>query len=152
MASGANQSVLIAAPYIKYDEAVWFCGLLNSDVEVITLANLNAEAVSASTLDVSALRCLAEASTAARLIALSSLHAKVYVADEKAAIVTSGKDADGTRQQFRVMAFCFRKADWFGMYGKTCFRHARLGSQVDVNTLAELAGRLSFASTSRDRE
>ena len=139
MASGANQSVLIAAPYIKYDEAVWFCGLLNSDVEVITLANLNAEAVSASTLDVSALRCLAEASTAARLIALSSLHAKVYVADEKAAIVTSGnltRTALDSNFEYGVL---FQESGLVRHLRKDMLSYARLGSQVDVNTLAELA-------------
>ena len=49
------------APYIKYDEAALFCKLLHSGIEVITLVNINVEAVSASALDLAALRCLAEA-------------------------------------------------------------------------------------------
>ena len=117
IASTADQSVLIAAPYIKYEEAVWFCELLRPGVEVISLVNIDAEAVSASALDVTALRCLAEASPFAKLIALSNLHAKVFVVDEKAAIVTSGN-------------LTIRK---------DMLSFARLGSQVDTNTIVELA-------------
>ena len=90
IASSARRSVLVVAPFIKYEEADWLCGLLRSGVEVITLANIDAAAVSASALDIAALQRLVEASPTSRLVALSNLHAKVFVADEKAAIVTSG--------------------------------------------------------------
>ena len=90
IAGAAEEAVLIAAPYIKEREAVWLCGQLRPGLAVTTLTNVNVEAISSGALDAAALRRLAEASHDARLIALPKLHAKVFVADDKAAIVTSG--------------------------------------------------------------
>ena len=90
VAEAAEESLLVAAPYIKDAEAAWLCGLLRSDIEVLTFARVELQAISSSALDVDALLRLAKASPASKLIALPNLHAKVFVADEKAAIVTSG--------------------------------------------------------------
>ena len=90
MAASARRSILVASPYIKDHEANWLCKQLQVGVEVITLANINAEAVSGRFLDLAALKRLAEASASAKLFALPRLHAKVFVADGEAAIVTSG--------------------------------------------------------------
>ena len=139
IASAASRSVLIAAPYIKYDEAVWFCELLHPDIEVITLANIDAEAVSASALDVAALRCLAEASPFARLIALSNLHAKVFIADEKAAIVTSGNLTRSALDSNLEYGVLLQETSLVQAVRKDMLSFARLGSQVDANTIAELA-------------
>ena len=139
IASVADRSVLIAAPYIKHDEAAWFCGLLNPGVEVITLANMDAEAVSASALDIAALRRLAEASPTSRLIALSSLHAKVFVADEKAAIVTSGNLTRAALESNLEYGVLLQELGLVRAVRKDMLSFARLGSQVDVSTIVELA-------------
>ena len=90
VAEAAEESLLVAAPYIKDAEAAWLCGLLSSEIEVLTLARMELQAIRTSALDVNALLRLANVSSSARLIALPNLHAKVFVADEKAAIITSG--------------------------------------------------------------
>lgn len=90
VAEAAEESLLVAAPYIKDNEAAWLCGLLSSEIEVLTLARMELQAIRTSALDVNALLRLANVSSSARLIALPNLHAKVFVADEKAAIITSG--------------------------------------------------------------
>ena len=90
MASVARRSILVAAPFIKYEEARWLCKQLRPGIEVITLTTIDADAVSALALDLTALRHLAEVSPSATLFALPNLHAKVFVIDEKAAIITSG--------------------------------------------------------------
>ena len=64
--------------------------MLSSEIEVLTLARMELQAIRTSALDVNALLRLANVSSSARLIALPNLHAKVFVADEKAAIITSG--------------------------------------------------------------
>ena len=90
LAEAAEESLLVAVPYIKDNEAAWLCGLLSNEIEVLTLARMELQAIRTSALDVNALLRLANVSSSARLIALPNLHAKVFVADEKAAIVTSG--------------------------------------------------------------
>ena len=139
IASTADQSVLIAAPYIKYEEAVWFCELLRPGVEVISLVNIDAEAVSASALDVTALRCLAGASPFAKRIALSNLHAKVFGVDEKAAIVTSGNLTRSALDSNLEYGVLFQETDLVQTIRKDMLSFARLGSQVDTNTIVEFA-------------
>ena len=138
IASAARRSVIIAAPFIKYDEAVWLCNLLHKGVDVLTLANIDVEAVSSSSLDLAALRCLKEVSYSSRLIALSTLHAKVFVADERAAIVTSGnltRSALDSNLEYGVLLeepVVVRKVydDMLSI--------ARIGSPVDSGTIDEL--------------
>ena len=86
----ARGSLLVAAPFIKYNEAVWLLEQARSGVEITTLSNINAESVGAAALDLKALLHLSGSSPRSKLISLPSLHAKVFIADEKCAVVTSG--------------------------------------------------------------
>ena len=138
IARAANTSILVATPFIKYEEAAWFCGLLRPGVEVITLANIDAEAVSASVLDIAALHRLAKASPSARLIALSNLHAKVFVADDKAAIVTSGNLTRSALDSNIEYGVLLRDECLVREVRRDMLAYARLGSQLDVNTIMEL--------------
>lgn len=139
LALTAERSVLVAAPYIKYEEAAWFCKQLRPDLEITTLTNIDADAVSSSTLDIAALRFLAEASPYARLIALPNLHAKVFLADDKSAIVTSGnltKAALDRNFEYGVMVF---RQDWVTAIRNDMLTFSRLGSEVGTATLLELS-------------
>ena len=42
---GAHESLVIAAPYIKHGEAAWVRDLLRPEVDILTLAHVQAEAV-----------------------------------------------------------------------------------------------------------
>ena len=139
VASEAKQSVLIAAPYIKYDEAEWFCGQLRPGVEITTLANINADAVGASALDVAALRRLAEASPSARVFALPFLHAKVFIADEQSAIVTSGNLTRSAFERNLEYGVLFREHGLVRAIRKDMLSFARLGSEIAISDIAELA-------------
>ena len=90
LVAAASRDVLVAAPYIKSAEAAWLCDQLRPGVNVLTLANIDANSLRTSSLDLAALRRLAGVSPASRVVSLSHLHAKVFVADEVGAIVTSG--------------------------------------------------------------
>ena len=138
IASTAEYSVLIVTPFIKYNEAAWFCELLRPEIEVITLANINVEAISSLALDLAALRCLAETSPLAKVIALSSLHAKVFVADEKAAIVTSGNLTRSALDSNLEYGVLFEEPSLVHTIRNDMLSFARLGSQVDVDTIKEL--------------
>ena len=138
LASTADRSVLIVAPYIKHAEATWFCQLLRPGVEVTTLANIDAEAVSTSALDLAALRCLAEASPSAKLIALSNLHAKVFVADEKVAIVTSGNLTRAALDRNLEYGVLLNETKLVRAVRSDMLSFTRLGSQVDTSTITAL--------------
>ncbi len=139
LASVARCSVIVAAPFIKYDEAAWFRDQLNAGVDVLTLANIDAEAVSTAALDISDLRCLLETSPSSKLIAHSLLHAKVFVADETAAIVSSGnltRSGLDSNLEYGVLL------DDPGLAHKVrgdMLSIARLGSSVELETVDELA-------------
>lgn len=138
VATSARQSVLIVAPFIKYDEAVWFCKQLRSGIDILTLANIDSEAISASALDLSALRHLAEVSSSATLIALSNLHAKVFVADERAAIVTSGNLTRSALDRNLEYGVLLNEPALVRTVRRDMLAFARLGSQVAASAFAEL--------------
>ena len=139
IASVARQSVFVAAPFIKYDEAAWLCNQLHPGVEVLTLANIDAEAVSTAALDLAALRCLAEISCSSKLIALSNLHAKVFVADEEAAIVTSGNLTRSGLDSNLEYGVLLKEPEIVRKVRADMLSFARLGSPVDTATIDELA-------------
>ena len=139
VALSANRSIVVAAPYIKQDEAIWFCGHLRPGIEVVPLANVDAEAISVAALDLAALRCFAEASPSAKLIALSNLHAKVFVADDTAAIVTSGNLTRAGLDHNIEYGVLLHESTVVQAIRKDVLSFARLGSQVDAHTLAALA-------------
>lgn len=139
IASAATRSVLVVAPFIKEEEAAWFCERLRPGIEVVTLANINAEAISTSALDLAALRCLAEASSAARLVALSNLHAKVFVADETAAIVTSGNLTRSALDRNLEYGVLMHEPELVRTVRTDMLSFERLGSSVDTATITALA-------------
>lgn len=138
LASSATESLLIVAPYIKADEAQWLCGRIRSGVEVTTLANIDSDAVSTSALDIAALVFLAGASPSARLVSLPSLHAKVFVADDQRAIVTSGnltRSGLDTNIEYGVL---IRESKRVRHVRNDMMAHASLGSLVSADAVAEL--------------
>ncbi|MXY35444.1 MAG: hypothetical protein F4052_06715 [Dehalococcoidia bacterium] len=138
LASAARESILVVAPFIKEEEATWFCEQLRPGIEVITLANISTDAISASALDLAALQHLAEASPTARLVALSNLHAKVFVADETAAIVTSGNLTRSALDRNIEYGVLLREPDLVRTVRADMLSFERLGSRVDATTLADL--------------
>ena len=138
VASTASESLIIVAPYIKDSEAAWLCDLFHPGIEVITLANVDAEAVSVSALDLTALRRLAQASPLAKVVALSNLHEKVFVADEEAAIITSGnltKSGLNSNLEYGVL---LRETLVVQAVRKDMLSFARLGSQVPADAISAL--------------
>ena len=81
-----------------------------------------------------------EVSPLARLVALSNLHAKVFVADETAAIVTSGNLTRSALDRNLEYGVLLREPDLVRAVRGHMLSFERLGSQVDATTLAELAG------------
>ena len=130
--------MLVAAPFIKYKEAVWLCKQFRPGVSITTLTNINIEAISSSALDIAALRRLSEASEQALLIALPSLHAKVFVADDKAAIVTSGNLTSSALDHNIEYGVLLQEKELVQEIIDDMLSYARLGSTVSVSTINKI--------------
>ncbi len=138
IASSARQSFIVVAPFIKDDAAEWLCGLLQSDVRLVTLAHLNVRAVRTSVLDVAALRRLASVSSASRLFSVPSLHAKVYIADDHAAIVTSGNLTPAALDRNREYGVLFHDQESVQEIRTHMLALSRIGSPVDLGVIESL--------------
>lgn len=134
----ARASVLLAAPFIKYDVAAWLREQIPAGVALTLLTRIRADAIASAALDVTALLHLAETSESARIVALPNLHAKVFVADGEAAIVTSGnltRSGLDTNIEYGVL---LRESRLVATVRDHMRSFARLGSQVSSGMLAEL--------------
>jgi hypothetical protein len=90
---GINNSLLLAAPFIKVDEAKWLLDNIStgssSAINLQVLTDLRSESVLNKSLDIGALLYLITYHDKTVIINLPRLHAKVYIADDKKAIITS---------------------------------------------------------------
>ena len=134
----ARRSLLFAAPYIKSDEAERVCASVAPGVEMLTLANLDVGAVSAAALDIEALVRLAQATARARAVALSNLHAKVYVADGDTAIVTSGNLTRAGLDSNLEYGVLLREPETVHSVRNDLMAFARLGAEADAGALSAL--------------
>ena len=130
--------VLVAAPYVKEPEAAWLRGRLRPGVDVLTLANLDAGAMAQASLDLAALRRLFEASPASRVVSLSHLHAKAYVADEAAALVTSANLTRSGLDRNLEYGVLIDEPVLVRKVRSDLLAHVRLGSDVDADRFAAL--------------
>lgn len=136
-------SLIIAAPFIKLEEARWVANLIaqpqpRPSFRLRVLTNLRADSIMASSLDIEALHLLSTRTNHSEVISVPRLHAKVYVSDDRAAVVTSanltraGLDTNveyGVRLQERsLVQTILNDVDQL----------ARLGSQVPTAVLAQL--------------
>ena len=138
VASSAQQSFIVVAPFIKEDAADWLCGLLRPDVRLTTLAHLDVRAVRTSALDVAALRRLASVSPASSLFSVPSLHAKVYIADDQAAIVTSGNLTPAALDRNREYGVLFHDREAVREIRTHMLALSRIGSPVDLGVIDSL--------------
>lgn len=86
--SSAMDEVFIAAPYVKHSEAEWLCRQVAPGCRVRLLTDISAASVLERALDIDALLAI-KAVDPSEVITLPRLHAKVYVADARHAIVSS---------------------------------------------------------------
>jgi phosphatidylserine/phosphatidylglycerophosphate/cardiolipin synthase-like enzyme/ribosomal protein L29 len=90
----ATQDLLVASPYIKTHEAEWVCNRLakrgyDKHIRLQLLTDVRSSNVLGGSLDVAALRLLQSELGRCEIVNVPRLHAKVYIADEACAIVTS---------------------------------------------------------------
>lgn len=90
----ASEELLIASPYIKETEARWVCDQLGDTgcprpCMVRVLTDIRSDSILTGSLDLEALEIFRKRHGQAQIVSLPRLHAKVYVADTRRALVTS---------------------------------------------------------------
>lgn len=93
--TSSGESLVVATPYIKRDAVEWLLDTLTArrrapSIETTILTDISPQSALGAALDIDALLLFADALRRVAIFDVRRLHAKVYVADEKQAIITSG--------------------------------------------------------------
>lgn len=153
---------MIVAPFIKLDEARRVTGLLESassrsTPSVTVLTDFRTDSIVTSALDVEALCLLARSSERTEIVSVPRLHAKVYISDSRAAVVTSGNLTMGGLESNLEYGVQLKDISLVQKVRYDMNAFARLGSPVSLPVLEELVPveqnlRADFAELLRSAE
>jgi hypothetical protein len=141
----ARNDLLIASPYIKEREASWVCdelatGSPNDNCRLRVLTDIRSESVLCGSLDLEALQLFGQRRNAVQVVSLPRLHAKVYVADNRRALVTSANlTPSGLDYNFEY-GVCLDDVALVCKVREDLEAYARLGSIVTHAELHSLLG------------
>lgn len=141
----ARSELLFASPYIKESEARWVCDematvSLNDDCRVKVLTDIRSESVLAGSLDLEALELFGQRRACVQIISLPRMHAKVYVADSRRALVTSANlTPSGLDYNFEY-GISLDESALVAKVREDLEAYGRLGSIVSVTELHSLLG------------
>ncbi len=107
------------------------------DVRIVT--NLHAGSLLDRSLDVAALASFVNEAEGSDVVHLPALHAKVYMADSHAAIVTSANLTNGGLWRNREYGVLLRNRQTVCDLRQDIGDYAALGSVIEISTLVELA-------------
>lgn len=108
----ARRSLLLVSPFIKCTQSNKLISRLTNvgveeSIQVSIMTDLRADCILSGSLDVEALIAFAKFTPNFNLTYLPNLHAKVYIADDHAAIITSANFTDGgLRKNFEYGVVC----------------------------------------------
>lgn len=158
----ATKYLLVASPYIKTSEAEWVCDRLvrsghDKNVEVRVITDVRSANVLSGSLDVAALRVLQSGLHRCEIVNLPRLHAKVYVADEACAIVTSANLTPSGLDLNLEYGVGLTDSTAVCKVRDDLQRYATLGNRLTALTIAELEKvsdelRLEFEKIERSTE
>ena len=139
----ATQDLLVASPYVKTREAEWVCSRLTRDgrdraVRLQLLTDVRSANVLSGSLDVAALRVLSAGLARCEIVNVPRLHAKVYVADETCAVITSANLTPyglDTNLEYGVGT---TDLDTVRNVRRDLQLYARLGNRLSAQAIAEL--------------
>lgn len=140
---GARQELLIASPYIKTREAEWACEQVvgngkGNSLHLRVLTDIRSANVLAGSLDLGALRFFQSNVANCEIINLPRLHAKVYVADDDCALVTSANLTPSGLDRNLEYGVAITDADTVRQVRQDLERYASLGSALNVQRISEL--------------
>jgi hypothetical protein len=139
----ARRDLLVASPFIKEREADWVCDQvstagLNDTLRLRLLTDVRSSNVLEGSLDLSALRLFQSSIANCQIINLPRLHAKVYVADESYALVTSANLTPSGLDSNLEYGVGLTDADLIRQVRSDLERYAALGNALDTERVLEL--------------
>lgn len=138
-----ERDLLVASPYIKFSEAEWIVGLMKSrpsfaGIRATVLTDIRTESVLSGSLDVEALSLLSNACSS-RVVTLPRLHAKVYIADSRLALVTSANlTPSGLDANFEY-GLCVDMPEYVARVRADLEAYSRVGNTLDSVSLSQLS-------------
>jgi phosphatidylserine/phosphatidylglycerophosphate/cardiolipin synthase-like enzyme len=158
----ATEHLLLASPYIKISEAEWVCSRLTRDrrhkcCEVQLITDVRSSNVLSGSLDVAALRVLQSGLDRCEIVNLPRLHAKVYIADDACAIVTSANLTPSGLDLNLEYGVGLTDPKTIRNVRQDLRRYAVLGNRLTARTIAELEKvsdelRVEFEAVERSTE
>lgn len=141
--SSADESLVIATPYIKYDATRWLLAELNGrrceqSIQATIMTDISPESALNASLDISALLLLADYFQQVSIFDVHRLHAKVYVADEKQAIITSGNLTSSAFSTNCEYGIAVSEPAMVKKVSSDMQNYAKTGRQVSRSELARL--------------
>ena len=133
----AERDLIIACPFIKASEADWLVGHVPPSASVSVLTNISTGPVQDEVLDIRGLEVL-QGGSRSTVTTVPGLHAKVFIADDHLAIVTS---ANLTKAGLDTNAEYGVRLDDEGIVqqvGRDLSRYAALGSVIDPTSFPDL--------------
>ena len=143
LAASARSDLLIASPYIKAPEAQWLCERVRPAIHLRVLTSVTVDSISSQSLDIEALSIFVRAGAGSEVVTLPRLHAKVFIADTTAAIVTSANMTTAGINTNYEYGLGVRDHAVVTQIRRDLEAYARLGSPLDTLTLDGLAGTAS---------
>jgi len=140
--ASVHEDLLIASPFIKTSEAEWACRVIQghaaSPLRLTVLTDVRSESVLSGALDLGALQTLAKSVPETHIVNLPQLHAKVYVADDAAAIVTSANlTAAGLDSNYEY-GIALRDPSVVSQVRRDLQAYARIGNRLALEVLEGL--------------
>lgn len=137
----AQNDLFITSPFISSEPLKKLAGIISSkpSLQLHIITNLAINSLLAGTLDIDGLKTLVETIPNSKVTYLPSLHAKVYIADEKAAVITSGNLTRNGLIGNREYGVLLRNSDDVAQVRSDLTTYADLGSSVSLETLKILS-------------
>jgi phosphatidylserine/phosphatidylglycerophosphate/cardiolipin synthase-like enzyme len=139
----AQEELLIASPYLGNEPLRKVAEIIgrkqSSGVRIDILTNLAVDNLLSGSLDVGALLYLAQSIPNSTITYLPSLHAKIYIADTRTAVVTSANLTHNGLVGNHEYGVLLRDSALVSKVRNDLTRYASLGNQVSLDTLAALA-------------
>ncbi len=148
LVTSPDSFLLLASPYITCGVAQRIGELLSrrngsSDLRVLCLTNIRVESVLSGSLELEAIVELGRTFRNFMAVHLPALHAKVFVADYKCAIVTSGNLTQGGLSSNYEYGVLLRRPDLVREVRLDFEGYARLGAPLTVREIAEFGAQLA---------
>ena len=133
--------MLITSPFISGEPIKKIAGIISEKpyLKLHLVTNLAIDSLLSGSIDILRLTNLVEVAPNSKITYLPSLHAKVYVADNKAAIITSGNLTNNGLINNREYGVLLRNHAAVQEVRSDLTKYANLGNVVSLDTLKALA-------------